>query len=63
MFSDLVEASDAEVNLAFAYECWDVGCWEEDEGDREVAYECNVETVFTAELYVGAFEEVECSLL
>lgn len=58
MLGDLVEASDAEINLTLADECGDVGSREEDEGDGKVLDERNVEAVFAAELDVGSFEEV-----
>lgn len=58
VLGDLVEARDAEINLALADECGDIGGGEEDEGDGEVLDERDVEAVFTAELDVGSFEEV-----
>lgn len=60
---DLVVACDTQVDLALTHKGWDVGGGEEDECDGEVLDEGDVEAVLAAELYVGALEEVECSLL
>lgn len=58
VLGDLVKARDAEINLALADECGDIGGGEEDEGDGEVLDERDIEAVFAAELDVGSFEEV-----
>lgn len=58
VLGDLVKARDAEINLALADECGDVGGGEENKGDGEVLDERDVEAVFAAELDVGSFEEV-----
>lgn len=60
---DLVAAGDSEVNAAFADEGGDVGGGEEDEREREVLDERNVEARVAVELDVGAVEEVEADLV
>lgn len=59
MLVNLVLASNTEVNATLADEGWDVGGWEEDEGDWEVLDEGNVEAVLTAELNIGSLEKVQ----
>ena len=63
MFGDLIPACDAEVDSAFADKGRDVGGGKEDEGYRVVFDESDIEADFTAELDVGAGEEVEGGLL
>lgn len=63
VFLHLVVACDAQVDLALAYKGGNVGGGEEDEGDGEVLDKGDVEAVLTAELDVGALEEVEGGLL
>ena len=63
MLSDLVTTRYSEIDAAFADESGDVSGGEEDEGYRVVLDEGNVEAGFTAELNVGAGEEVEGRLL
>lgn len=60
---DLIPSGDSQVDAALANECRDVGGGQEDEGYREVLDEGNVEAVFSAELDVGAFEEIQGSLV
>jgi hypothetical protein len=45
--------------LALAYKGRDVGRGEEDEGDRKVLDESDVQAVFATELNVGTFEQVK----
>lgn len=52
MFSDLVATCDSEVDAALADEGGDVGGWEEDEGEREILYKCDVKARVTVELDV-----------
>lgn len=63
ILADLVEACDAEVHAALANKGRDISGGEEDEGNREVLDEGNVEAVFAAELDIGAFEEIERGLV
>jgi hypothetical protein len=60
---DDISARNAQVHAAFADEGGYICRREEDEGDGVVLDEGDVEAVFAAELYVGAGEEVESSLL
>jgi hypothetical protein len=55
----LVVARDAQVDAALADKGGDVGGGEEDEGDGQVLDQGDVEAVLTAELDVGALEEVQ----
>ena len=57
---NLVPSGDTEVASALANKGGNVGSGEEDQGDREVLDEGNVEAVLAAELDVGALEEVKC---
>lgn len=59
----LVITGDTQVDLPLTHKGRDVGCRQEDEGDVEVLDESNVESVFPAELDVGALKKVECGLL
>ena len=63
MFSDLISAGYTEVDSAFANESRNVGRGEKDEGYGVVFDEGDIEAGFTAELDVGAGEEVESGLL
>lgn len=63
MLGDLVAPCDAEIDAAFADEGGDVCGGEEDESDRQVLDQGDVEAVFAAELDVAAGEEVERGLL
>ena len=63
MLLHLVPARDAEVDAALADKCRNVSRGEEDECDRQVFNECNVEPVFAPELDVGALEEIERRLV
>jgi hypothetical protein len=58
---DLVPASNAEIDLAFANEGGDIGGGQEDEGDGVVLNEGDVEAVLAAELDVRALKQVQCS--
>lgn len=49
---DLVAASDSEVDATFANECGDVCSGEEDEREREVLDECDIEARVAVELDV-----------
>jgi hypothetical protein len=59
MFGDSISSSDTYRDTTFADEGGDVGGGEEDESDRKVLDEGDVETVLTAELDISAFEEIE----
>lgn len=59
---NLVIASDAEVDTALADEGGDIGGGKEDEGDRKVLDERNVEAVLASKLDVGALKEVQAGL-
>jgi hypothetical protein len=61
VFLNLVPSGDSEVATAFANKGGNVGSREEDQSDWEVFYESDIEAVLTAELDVGALEEVKCS--
>lgn len=59
MLGYLVASCYAQVDTAFADECGDVGCGQEDERDGEVLDERDVEARVSVELDVTAGEEVE----
>ena len=59
----LVQTGNAQVDTAFAHKRRDVGSGEEDQRDREVLDEGNVEAVLSPELDVCAFKQVNGSLL
>lgn len=59
MLLDLVPSGDAQVDSALADKGGDVRGGEEDEGNREVLDESDVETVLAAKLDVGTLKEVE----
>lgn len=63
VLGDLVAARDADVDAAFTDEGGNVGSGEEDEGDRQVFDQGDVEAGFATELDVAAGEEVEGCLL
>ena len=63
MFGDLISAGYTEVDSTFTDKSRDIGGWEEDEGYGMVFDKGNVEAGFAAELYIGAGEEIESSLL
>jgi hypothetical protein len=58
VLGDLVAAGDTKVNAALADEGWDVGGGQEDQRNGQVLDQRDVEAGFTAELDVGAGEEV-----
>ena len=60
---DLVAASDAQVDAALADEGGDVSGGQEDEREREVLDQRNVQARVAVELDVGAVEEVEADLV
>jgi hypothetical protein len=63
VLGDLVAASDAQVDAAFADEGRDVRGGKEDQCDRQVLDQRDVEAGFAAELDITAGEEVEGCLL
>lgn len=63
MLLDLVATGDSEVDAAFADEGGDVGRGQEDEREREVLDECDVQARVAVELDIGAVEEVEADLV
>ena len=63
MLLDLVAASDAQVDAALADEGGDVSGGQEDEREREVLDQRNVQARVAVELDVGAVEEVEADLV
>jgi hypothetical protein len=63
MFLDLVQSGDTQVNLTLSDKRRYVGCGEEDEGDRQVLNKGYIETVFSPELDIGTFEEIESGLV
>ena len=63
MFGYLIAAGYSEIDTAFANKGGDVGGGEEDEGNRVVFDEGNVETGLPAELDIRASEEVKGGLL
>ena len=63
MFRNLITARYPQINPPFANKRWDICCREEDESDRLVFDEGDVEAGFAPELDVGAGEEVERCLL
>lgn len=63
MLLDLVAACDAQVNAALADEGGDVGGGEENESERQVLDERNVQARVAMELDVGAVEEVKADLV
>lgn len=63
VLGNLVAASDAQIDAAFTDEGRDVGGRQEDQRDRQVLDQRDVEAGFTAELDVTAGEEVEGCLL
>lgn len=60
---DLVQSGDPQVDLALSDECRYVRCREEDESDGQILHKGYVETVFSPELDIGTFEEVESGLI
>jgi hypothetical protein len=60
MLLHLVPSGDTEVAATLANERGNVGGREEDQGNREILDESDIETVLTTELDVGALEEVQC---
>lgn len=63
VLGDDIAASDAEIDSALADECGNVGSGEEDEGERKVLDQGNVEAVVAVELDVGAGEELNACLI
>lgn len=63
MFSDLIAASDTQINAAFTDEGGDVGGGQEDQRNGQVLDQSDVEAGFAAELDVTAGEKVESCLL
>jgi hypothetical protein len=63
VLGDLVAASNTQVNATLADEGRDVSSGQEDQGDRQVLDQRDVEAGFTAELDVTAGKEVEGGLL
>lgn len=63
MLSDLVAAGDTDINATLADESGDIGSGQEDQGNRKVLDESNIEAGFAAELNVSAGEKVEGCLL
>jgi hypothetical protein len=63
VLGNLVAASDAQIDAAFTDEGRDVGGRQEDQRDRQVLDQRDVEAGFTAELDVTAGKEVEGCLL
>lgn len=63
VLGNLVAASDAQIDAAFADEGRDVGGGQEDQRDGQVLDQRDVEAGFAAELDVTAGEEVEGCLL
>jgi hypothetical protein len=58
-----IAASDSKVDSALADEGGDVGGREEDQGQRQVLHQGNVEAVVTVELDVGAGEQLDAGLV
>ena len=56
MFLYLIPASDTDIDTALSDESRDIGCGEEDQSDREVLDESDVEAVLAAKLNVGTLE-------
>ena len=54
VLGDLVAAGDTEIDAALSNKCRDVSGGKEDEGDRQVLDQGDIEAVFTAELDVAA---------
>lgn len=63
MFSNLIATGDTQINSAFANEGGNIGSWEEDESNRKVLNESNVETIMAVKLNVGASQQVEAGLI
>ena len=63
MLGDDIAASDAEIDSALADECGNVGSREEDQGERKVLDQGDVEAVVAVELDVGAGEELNAGLI
>lgn len=63
MLLDLVAASDAQVDAALADEGGDISGGQEDEREREVLDQRDVQARVAVELDVGAVEEVEADLV
>jgi hypothetical protein len=55
----LVEASDSEIYPTLTDKGGDICGGEEDESNRQVLDECDIQPVLALELNVGALEEVE----
>lgn len=60
---DLVMACDAQVDLTLANKGGNIGGGQEDQSDGEVLDKRNIEAVFSPELNVGTFKEVESGLI
>ena len=63
VLGDNIAASDSKVDSALADEGGDVGGREEDQGQRQVLHQGDVETVVTVELDVGAGEQLDAGLV
>lgn len=63
VLGDDIATSDAEIDSALSDECGNVGSGEEDEGQRKVLDQGNVEAVMAVELDVGAGEELNAGLI
>jgi hypothetical protein len=63
VLGDLVAAGDTEIDAALSNKRRDVSGGKEDEGDREVLDQGDIEAVLTAELDIAAGKEVEGRLL
>lgn len=63
MLGNDIAASDSEIDSALADECGNVGSREEDERERKVLDQGDVEAVVTVELNVGAGEELNAGLI
>jgi len=63
VLGDDIATSDAEIDSTLADECGNVGSREEDQGEREVLNQSDVEAVVTVELDVGAGEQLNACLI
>ena len=63
MLGDLVATGDTKVDTALAHKGRDVGGRQEDQGDRKILDQGDVEAGLAAELDVAAGEEVKGGLL
>lgn len=63
VLGDDIATSDAEIDSALSDECGNVGSGEEDEGQRQVLDQGNVEAVVAVELDVGAGEQLNAGLI